>query len=109
MIWLDAHLSPLLAPWITHTFGEPCRALREIGLLDAPDALIYQRAREEDVVVMTKDRDFVELLYRYGPPPRVIWITSGNTSNSRLKEILIDHLPTVLNLLDDKTPLVEIR
>jgi predicted nuclease of predicted toxin-antitoxin system len=37
---------------------------------------------------MTKDSDFVALLDRFGPPPQVIWITCGNTSNARLKEIL---------------------
>ena len=33
--------------------------------------------------MITKDRDFVELLGRLGPPPKIIWITCGNTSNTR--------------------------
>jgi hypothetical protein len=32
---------------------------------------------------MTKDRDFVEMLQRLGPPPKVAWVTCGNTSNAR--------------------------
>jgi predicted nuclease of predicted toxin-antitoxin system len=37
---------------------------------------------------MTKDSDFVDLVERLGPPPQIIWLTCGNTSNLRLREIL---------------------
>jgi predicted nuclease of predicted toxin-antitoxin system len=57
---------------------------------------------------MTKDRDFVELVERYGSPPQVIWLTCGNTSNARLKEILTATLPDALELLRSGERLVEI-
>jgi predicted nuclease of predicted toxin-antitoxin system len=57
---------------------------------------------------MTKDRDFVELVERYGSPPQVIWLTCGNTSNARLKEILTVTLPDALELLRSGERLVEI-
>jgi predicted nuclease of predicted toxin-antitoxin system len=38
--------------------------------------------------VMSKDRDLADLVLRHGPPPQIIWITCGNTSNRRLEEIL---------------------
>ncbi len=47
---------------------------------------------------MTKDSDFVLLLDRLGAPPQVIWITCGNTSNARLKEILANNLPKGLEV-----------
>ena len=37
---------------------------------------------------MTKDKDFIELLLRFGPPPKVILLQCGNISNPRLKELL---------------------
>jgi hypothetical protein len=37
IIWIDAQLSPALAPWIETTFGVEARALRELGLRDATD------------------------------------------------------------------------
>ena len=40
---------------------------------------------------MTKDSDFVLLLDKLGAPPQVIWVTCGNTSNARLKEVLNEH------------------
>jgi predicted nuclease of predicted toxin-antitoxin system len=58
---------------------------------------------------MTKDSDFLLLLDRFGPPPQVIWVTCGNTSNARFKEILTGTLPRALELLVSGEPLVEIN
>ena len=57
---------------------------------------------------MTKDRDFVELVGRLGPPPQDLWVTCGNTSNARLSEILARVLPAAWKLLEQSEPLVEI-
>ena len=109
MIWLDAQLPPALAKWVSQTFGEPCLPVRNLSLRDAPDWLIFQRAKEADAIVMTKDKDFVELLYRHQPPPKVIWLTCGNTSSERLKEILAVYLPVALQKLRAEDDLVEIQ
>jgi predicted nuclease of predicted toxin-antitoxin system len=57
---------------------------------------------------MTKDRDFVELVERYGTPPRVIWLTCGNTSNERLRTILAHTLPHALTMLQAGEAVAEI-
>lgn len=57
---------------------------------------------------MTKDSDFVLLLERFGPPPNVILLTCGNTSNDSLKRILTKTLSEALQLLDQGDSLVEI-
>jgi len=107
-IWLDAHLPPSAAAWIQATFGVECRAVRDLGLRDAKDHEIFHAARDAEAVVMTKDSDFVELLERLGPPPKVLWVTCGNTSNARLRDILARLLPAALKLFDDGEILVEI-
>jgi len=33
-IWVDAHLSPAIATWITANFGITAYALRDLGLRD---------------------------------------------------------------------------
>lgn len=57
---------------------------------------------------MSKDADFVRLLEQHGPPPLVIWIPCGNTSNARMREVLAKALPQALDLLGRGEPLVEI-
>ncbi len=105
--WIDAQLSPTLAVWITNTFGYPCFSVKFLGLRDASDETIFWAARQADAIVITKDNDFVRLLEQHGHPPKVIWLTCGNTSNQRVREILIRHLATTIDLLQN-TNLVEI-
>ena len=108
IIWLDAQLPPSAAAWIAATFGIEARAVRDLGLRDAKDPPIFQAARAADAVVMTKDSDFVDMVQRLGPPPKVLWVTCGNTSNARLREILSRELPAAVARLEGGESLVEI-
>ncbi|MBT9318030.1 DUF5615 family PIN-like protein [Leptothoe spongobia] len=108
IIWVDAHLSPSIATWITATFGVTALALRDLGLREAEDLEIFEAAKAQNIVMMTKDSDFVDLIDRLGSPPQIIWLTCGNTSNARLHEILTKTLPTALELLRAGEQLVEI-
>ncbi len=87
-IWVDAQLSPAIARWLATAQGADAVTLRDIGLRDADDAQIFFAARQNSAIVMSKDRDLADLVLRHGPPPQIIWITCGNTSNRRLEEIL---------------------
>lgn len=107
-LWLDAQLPPALAPWIAVTFGISVQPLRDIGMRDAKDADIFQAARTAKAVLMTKDADFVELVERLGTPPQVVWVRCGNTTNSRLTEILTKCFPSAKQLLQQGEPVVEI-
>jgi predicted nuclease of predicted toxin-antitoxin system len=109
IIWIDAHLSPGIAVWITSTFGITAVALRDLGLRDAEDPEIFEAAKAEDVVLMTKDSDFVDLANRFGAPPKIIWLRCGNTSNAQLQNILRSTLLDSLELLQAGEVLVEIR
>lgn len=109
-LWVDAQLSPALAPWIEETFaGVRALSVRRLGLRDATDAEIFEAARAADAVVVTKDADFGRLLAQKGPPPRVVWLTFGNTSNAAVRRALASALPEALALLDGGEAFVEVR
>jgi len=55
-----------------------------------------------------KSGDFVRLLEEHGSPPKVLWLTCGNTSDAALQQILERHLSTALNLFSQGENLVEI-
>lgn len=107
-IWIDAHLSPAIATWINNQFDVTALALRDIGLRDAEDLEIFEAAKVQDVIFLTKDSDFVDLVDRLDTPPKIIWLTCGNTSNAKLKEILSITLMNALELLEAGEKLVEI-
>ena len=77
-------------------------------MLKGSDEQIFTRAKKEVDIVITKDKDFVELLERLGPPPQVIWITMGNTSNARMKQVLQVRFPEALEMFAKGESLVEI-
>jgi predicted nuclease of predicted toxin-antitoxin system len=109
MIWVDAQLSPAIARWLRDTLGLDASALREIGLRDADDEEIFAAARNDNAIVMTKDADFILLLERLGPPPKIILLTCGNTSNAHLKTILRSTLTDAMELLNSGDDIVEIQ
>jgi predicted nuclease of predicted toxin-antitoxin system len=88
--------------------GVEASALRDLGLRDAADREIFFAARKQAAVILTKDADFADLLVRHGAPPRVLWVTAGNTSNERLERILIRVWPRVLHLLEAGETLIEV-
>ena len=80
-IWVDAQLPPTLANWLSATFGLEASALRDLSLRDAQDIEIFEAARAENAVIMTKDSDFIDLVCRLGTPPQILWLTCGNVTN----------------------------
>jgi predicted nuclease of predicted toxin-antitoxin system len=105
---VDAQLSPRTARWIEDNFPVSALPLRALGLRNAEDEEIFAAARLANAVVLTKDSDFVHLLERHGGPPKILWLTCGNTSEVSLQRILSLHLTTALSLLAGNENLVEI-
>jgi|SRR5690625_1087494 len=108
-LWVDAQLSPAIAAWINRTFDDiKAESVRALGLRDATDPEIFEEAKKADVVVMSKDDDFIQLIEKRGIPPKFIWVTCGNTSNARMREILSTTLPKAKKLLESGENVVEI-
>lgn len=108
-LWIDAQLSPHLAGWIESEFQIEAKSVQRLNMRDATDGEIYAAARQANAIVITKDGDFVELLYQHGPPPAVIWLTCGNTSNEAVKRLFRRRLKQALGFLERGESLVEIR
>lgn len=103
-LWLDNQLPPALAAWMRARLAIECLAVRDLNLQRASDAEIFAAARGAQVVVMTKDADFAELLEQHGSPPQVVLVTCGNTSNARLRRLVHAAWPSVLMMLEIAHP-----
>jgi predicted nuclease of predicted toxin-antitoxin system len=109
IIGIDAQLSPALAEWINEQFPEyEAYSLRQLGMPDASDKQIFERAFRDGATVMTKDDDFLQLAHDKGEGPKIIWITCGNTSNQKMKQILSNTLRDATKLLEKGETVVEI-
>lgn len=108
IFWLDAQLPPALAQFLAKTYGVEAIAVRALGLRDATDRLIFDKARAFNATVITKDSDFVELVERLGPPPQIVWVTCGNSSNEHIQSVFTATFADALKLLASGAKLVEI-
>jgi predicted nuclease of predicted toxin-antitoxin system len=105
---VDAQLPPALAVWIASK-GNEAAAVRDIGLQSVPDAKIWEHARATDAIIVTKDEDFAQLAAVRPPPPRVLWIRLGNTTNANLIRTLETHWPSLIAHFNAGAPVVEVR
>ena len=44
----------------------------------AADAAVWNYARENGYAIVSKDNDFRQRAFLYGPPPKVVWLAVGN-------------------------------
>ncbi len=107
-VWVDAQLPPLLARRLSAEFGIDAQHVQDVHLEGASDVVIFTAACAQQVVLLTKDADFVRLLEQRGAPPPVVWITLGNVTNDALWAAVCSAWPRIAALLDAGEPLVEL-
>ena len=107
--WLDAHLSPSVAKWLQQTYNVEAASLRFNGLLVADDIDIFKAAKQSNVILISKDRDMMKLIEKFGSPPKLIWLTCGNTSNKALKAVIANNFEAIIDtLIINNLPFIEI-
>lgn len=60
----------------------------QIGLETSSDRAIWEWAAERGFVIASKDTDFRQLAFLYGPPPKVAWLRVGNVSTLVIGRVL---------------------
>lgn len=48
--------------------------VREVGLASADDRSVWEFARGNGFIIVSKDSDFHQLSFLLGPPPKVAWV-----------------------------------
>jgi predicted nuclease of predicted toxin-antitoxin system len=77
----DENLAARLVPALADMYPGSAY-VGDVGLLGASDLAIWQYARENELVLVSKDEDFHRYSVLFGPPPKVIWIGLGNCSTA---------------------------
>ena len=52
------------------------------------DTEIWQYAKNNDFVIITKDTDFYDRIILEGSPPKVIWIRLGNLRREKMEDLI---------------------
>lgn len=90
----DHNLSPKLVGRLSDVFSE-CQHVAELGMDRASDKEVWEYARDNGLVIVTKDADFGEFSLIWGTPPQVIWIRRGNCTTSEIETILRENLDII--------------
>lgn len=98
---LDENLSRRLVPLLQERYpGSSQVAL--IGLERADDRTIWQYAKDNGFVIVTRDADFEELSTFLGQPPQVIWLRVPNQSKAAVLELLVTQQDAIASTLLDQ-------
>jgi predicted nuclease of predicted toxin-antitoxin system len=90
----DQNLSPRLIRLVEDLYPGSIH-VREVGLRDAEDGVIWEYAKQNGFVVISKDSDFQARSLLYGSPPKFIWLRVGNCGVRPIEEILRKHSATI--------------
>lgn len=86
----DHNLPPSLVIRLTDLFPQS-QHVYILGLDRASDLEIRDYARQNGLLIVTKDVDFSDLCVLRGFPSKIIWIRRGNCSIRALEQILRAH------------------
>ena len=63
-----------------------------------PDADVWEYAKHHGLTIVTKDSDFHQLSFLYGPPPKVAWLRMGNCSTDKIETVIRHNRKAILEL-----------
>ena len=97
----DHNLSPRLVNILADLYPNS-NHLYLMGLDQQCDNVVWETAKKQEYIIVTKDSDFNELLILKGFPPKVIWIRSGNCSTKIIESLLRNNYQAILAFSEDK-------
>lgn len=98
----DHNLSPRLVNRLSDLYPDSSHVYL-VGLDRFSDQEVWEYARREGYMIVTKDADFGDLCMLLGFPPKVIWIRRENCKTSDIEILLRHHYSDVKALNEDKT------
>jgi predicted nuclease of predicted toxin-antitoxin system len=104
----DENLSHKLVSRLADVFPNSTH-VRDVGLKAANDPLVWEYAKDNDFMIVSKDADMHDLSLLYGNPPKVVWLRLGNCSTNDVENLLRRELDVIkLFYADDSVSLLAV-
>lgn len=91
----DEHLSPKLPGLLADVFPN-CASIFELGLGGGSDKEILEYANKCNFLVVSKDRDFLDMILQSQSTAKLVWIRLGNSSTASIHLLLRNQSERVL-------------
>jgi len=96
----DENLSHKLVRLLEDLFPNSIH-VRDVGLKAADDPLVWEYAKDNNLILISKDADMHQRSFMFGPPPKVIWVRLGNCSTSDVEELLRNNCEAIRAFHED--------
>ncbi len=97
---LDENLSPKLIGYLNAAFPDSSH-VDLLGMRGYTDTQIWNLAKKDGYIVVSKDDDFRQRSFIYGAPPKVIWLKVGNAGTSIICQLLLDSIARIEAFIAD--------
>jgi predicted nuclease of predicted toxin-antitoxin system len=97
----DENLSPKLPLRLTDLFPNSLH-VRDVDMKSTIDPIVWDYAKSNDLMIVSKDADMHDLSLVFGNPPKVIWIQLGNCSTVQVENLLRREFDAITLFYQDK-------
>jgi predicted nuclease of predicted toxin-antitoxin system len=98
----DENLSPKLVSRLSDLFPDSLH-VRDVGMNATIDPIVWNYAKDNDFMIVSKDADMHDLSLVYGNPPKVIWLRLGNYSTLQVETLLRRDSNAIQLFYEDET------
>lgn len=92
---LDENLSDRIIHTIVDLYPDS-EHVKTLKLINTDDVVIWEYAKTNGFVLVSKDSDFHQRSLLYGHPPKFIYLRVGNCPTSSIIQILRDNFDTII-------------
>ncbi len=98
----DENLSPKLPQRLADLLPNSLH-VRDVGMKATIDPIVWDYAKENNLMIVSKDADMHDLSLVLGNPPKVIWLRLGNCSTQQVENLLRRDLAAIESFFEDET------
>ncbi|MHB8512100.1 MAG: DUF5615 family PIN-like protein [Actinomycetota bacterium] len=91
---LDANISRFLVELLEDLFPGSTH-VAFVDLESVSDREVWEYAAANEFMIVSKDEDFHQLAFLYGPPPKVVWLRLGNCTTAEIETALRDSVELI--------------
>jgi predicted nuclease of predicted toxin-antitoxin system len=96
----DENLSHKLVRLLADLFPSSVH-VRDVGLKAANDPAVWEYAKNNGLIIVSKDSDMHQRSFVFGYPPKVVWVRLGNCSTSNVEGLLRRHFASIKAFHED--------
>ena len=97
---LDENISSKLVKFLTSDFPES-NHIDFLKMQGTTDTSIWEYAKTENYIIVSKDNDFRQRSFLFGSPPKVIWLSVGNGGTRVIKELILENTMIIRDFSQD--------